>query len=98
MYVQSCCVGSVKNLLSCSGTPSKGLSSVRHSGPVQTIPELKAVCVSFIIGTTTSTEAALANWVLKLSMNLENPKFNFRINVQKRQEKSVRQSKGGELD
>ena len=35
-------VGSVKNLLSCSGTHSKGLSSVCHSGPVRTIPELKA--------------------------------------------------------
>ena len=35
-------VGSVKNLLSCSGTHSKGLSSVRRSGPVLTVPELKA--------------------------------------------------------
>ena len=35
-------VGSVRNLLSCSGTHSKGLSSVRRTGPVRTVPELKA--------------------------------------------------------
>ena len=35
-------VGLVKNLLSCSGTHSKGLSSVRRSGLALNVPELKA--------------------------------------------------------